>query len=387
MRYVKQVVKPGGQVFLYLRKEGLPAIPLKSAPGSPELHAEVRSLIAGLAPMPTVPGTMRAALRHYELESADFRSLADSTKYEYRLIMYELDEDLGQRAVASFTPQTIQAMRDVWAKRGHRAANMRLQILRNVLKPALVANGILTDPFAYVSDVRRPPTLAEPHVIWPAELVRLVIDTAIAERRFGLARAVAIARYAGARRGDLVKISRKARSQGRLIFRSGKRGIMVDQPEDPELTRWLDATPDRQPLSAWQTAQDRRRGVTRMPPSTLVYNVSGERYTEDGIGLELAKLIGRLVAAGSLEAAKYDFHGLRHTRGVEAALAGCTDAQGAALLGHGSPSSFAQYRRQADRIAMSSDAQGKITALREQTENAKLTTDRQQTDNCVGPTQ
>ena len=37
------------------------------------------------------------------------------------------------------------------------------------------------------------PTLAEPHVIWPAELVRLVIDTAIAERRFGLARAVAMA--------------------------------------------------------------------------------------------------------------------------------------------------------------------------------------------------
>ena len=108
---------------------------------------------------------------------------------------------------------------------------------------------------------------------------------------------------------------------------------------------------------------------------TLVYNRAGARYTEDGLGQELAKLIANLAKNGALTSSAYDFHGLRHTRGVEAALAGCTDAQGAALLGHSSPSSFAQYRRQADRIRMAEDAQAKITALRiaapEQVANAK----------------
>ncbi len=387
MKYVKRVVKPSGAVFLYLQKSGLPMVPLKSAEGSPELAAEVAAHIASLTPVPAIPGTMSAALKYYELQSADFAGLADSTKYEYRLIISEFEAAFGERAVASFTPQTIQRMRDLWAKRGHRAANVRLQLLRNVLKPALITNGILTDPFSFIADVRRPASLAEPHIIWPAEVVRTVIEAAIAERRFGLARAVALARYAGARRGDLIKISAKARIGGRLVFRSGKRGIMVDQPEDPELTRWLSATPDRQPLTPWQAAQDKRRGVIRMPPTTLVYNLSGERYTEDGVGLELAKLIGRLVTAQRLDRAAYDFHGLRHTRGVEAALAGCTDAQGAALLGHGSPGSFAQYRRQADRIRMSSDAQGLITALREQSKSEKVETEWKQSGNRNPPTQ
>ena len=371
MKHVQRIKRPNGSIDLYLRKRGLPHVRLTSPDGSPELEREVAALIAAYEPAKVIAGTLAQAIRNYELQSADFQSLADATKYEYRLIMYELSEDNGHMPVASFSAAFIQRLRDAWARRGHRAANMRLQILRNVLRPALIDNGVDTDPFSLIADVRRPRTLGEPHTLWPAEVVRAVIDRAIAERRFGLARAVVIARYAGARRGDLVAIPRSARQDGTLSYLSGKRRVLVQVPEDPELTRWLDTTPATQPPSAWQAAQDRRNGVTRLPAPTLVYNRSADRYTEDGLGLELRKLITKLQKDGEVAPGAFDFHGLRHTRGVEIALAGCSDAQGAAMLGHGSPSSFSIYRRQADRIRMGADGQAKITALREQARNEK----------------
>jgi len=375
MRYVNRVVRPNGQVELYLRKKGLPSFRLTSAEGSAELEREVEAMIAALQPARVAPGTLLLALRRYELESPDFRNLAESTKYEYRLLLNELTDTFGHMPIVSFTPAFLQRARDTWSKKGHRAANVRMQVLRNVLRPALIANGVTSDPFAFIPEVRRPATSPEPHGVWPAHVVTLVIETAIAERRFGLARAVAIARYAGVRRGDLVKLPRSARKDGRLMFLSGKRRVPVDIPEDPQLTSWLDQTPETQPLTRWQAAEDLRKGVTRLPATTLVYNRSSERYTEDGVGQELAKLIGKLHREKRLQTADFDFHGLRHTRGVEAALAGCTDAQGAALLGHGSPNSFAQYRRQADRIRMSDDAHIKITNLREQDRNRKVQRD------------
>jgi integrase len=380
MRYVNRFVSPSGEVFLYLRKKGLPKIRLRSPDGSPELAREVEALVKGLEPPKAVAGTLALAARHYELESADFRSLAASTKYEYRLAMYEIVEDYGQLAVQSFTAAMLVRMRDTWAKRGHRAANVRLQVLKNILRPALIANGIETDPFSFVSDVRRPRDLAEPHLIWPASVFATVIEAAIAQRRFGLARAIAIARFAGARRGDLVRIPRSARAGGRFQFRSGKRNVAVDVPEDPMLTHWLDETPQAQPLSPWQAAQDRRDGVTRIPPATLVYNRSSLAYTEDGIGQELRKVVDQLQRADKLLDGRFDFHGLRHTRGVEIALAGCSDAQGAAMLGHASPASFAAYRRQADKIAMGDQGQARIAALREQRVSAEVTNDCQKSD-------
>ena len=56
---------------------------------------------------------------------------------------------------------------------------------------------------------------------------------------------------------------------------------------------------------------------------------------------------------------------LQHTFGVEAALAGCSDAQGGALMGHSIPNSFATNRRQAARLALSDDGAALVTALRE----------------------
>ena len=77
------------------------------------------------------------------------------------------------------------------------------------------------------------------------------IRSAIASGQYGLARAVPIARYTGARRGDLVKLQRTARqvlpssNSAMMISRlSGKRRVPVKQREAPELTASLANIPD-----------------------------------------------------------------------------------------------------------------------------------------------
>ncbi|ACG78598.1 phage integrase [Phenylobacterium zucineum HLK1] len=372
MKYVNRVQRPDGTIQLYLRKRGLPAVRLPDDLPPRALEQHVARLIRDLVPGGTgaLRGTLAAAVRVYELESPEFRALAKSTQYEYRLILKEFDEDLGSVAISAFTPAFVDRLKTSWAKRGYRAANLRLQVLKNVLKPCLVSGLLEKDPFPLVGQVRRPRALREPHLIWSDEMFEVVAQAALDAGKPGLARALAIARYVGARRGDLVAIPRTARQNGRFRFMSGKRRVRVDVAEDPQLTRWLERTPD--------APEQRPRRGRKVPPgaepaatTTIVYNVAGRPYTEDGLALELRKLLARLHAQGRIDSDRYDLHGLRHTCGVELALAGCSDAEGAAMMGHGSPSSFVQYRRQADRVRLADAAATRVAALREQRSNKK----------------
>lgn len=368
MRYVKRYPDRLGQIRLYFRKAGHPRngealrSPWPGEEAGSALQAEVAAIL-GVQAARSRPSTLAGATRSYEL-SADFTVLAQGTKYLYRLALKEFDADLGALPIAAFTPALLLSLRDEWASKGHRAANVRLQVLKNVLTPQLIATGA-ADPFSRIKQVRRPREKAEAHPIWPEWVVTTVIEEAIALRKFGLARGVALGRYAGARRGDIVRMAQATRNAGRIAWLSGKRKVTVNMPEDPLLAEWLSATPEAQPRSKWQAHVQRKSGVVPMPPKTIVFNVRNRAYTEDGLGQELAKLVGALHLAGKIDSDRYDLHGLRHTFGVEAALAGCTDAQGGALMGHTSHSSFATYRRQASRLTMSDDGAALITALRE----------------------
>ncbi|MDR3510684.1 MAG: hypothetical protein P4L73_03560 [Caulobacteraceae bacterium] len=369
MKFVQQIRQPNGAVYLYLRKKGLPSVRLTAPIPDPgceagsALEAEVRRLIETLEAAVGLPGTLAEATRAYELKDANFKALADSTKASYREILKEFDATIGGVAIASFTPAYVLQLRDAWAKRGHRCANLRRQVLRNVLKRSLIAGQLERDPFPLVGEARRPADLPEPHILWSAHVVDQVIEAAVAQKKFGIARAVAVGRYVGARRGDLVKIAAAARQAGRIRFLSGKKRVLVDVAEDPELTAWLSATPAAQPETP-RRGRKSPANVTVLPPRTLVYTLRNLRYSEDGLGLELGKIVSKLHEAGAIDSDRYDLHGLRHTRGVELALAGCTDAEGAAMMGHHNAASFVQYRRQADRIQLSDNAAGKVIELR-----------------------
>ena len=376
MKYVKRYLNRGGQWLCYFRKQGHARdgealrSPWPTIGEGSELEVEVAAILGADAAKPRPrPTNLAGATRAYEL-SADFAPLAEETKQGYRYMLTEFDAGMGHLLLTAFTPSFIQQLRDEWAERGYRAANMRLQLLKNVLNPQLVALD-LPDPFSRIKGVKRPRTAKTAHPIWPEWMVTLVIETAVAKGRYGVARAVAVGRYAGARRGDVVDITHAARQTRwpsnvrRIGWLTDKKRVTVDMKEDPRLTHWLDATPASQPPSRWQAHMQRKTGVVRLPPQTLVYNISNEPYTEDGLGQELAKIVVALHAAGKIDSDVYDLHGLRHSFGVELALAGATDAQGAALMGHSSPSTFAIYRKQADKLVMSDVGSDLVTALLE----------------------
>jgi integrase len=360
MKNVNRVIGRDGVERLYFRKAGFPSVPLKSpmpAPGQEagsELEKEVAALLAA-QPAKPAPSTLHAALRVYELDSADFGILAASTKKSYRGLMKELDEDFGDLHVSTFQPAYLLTLRNTWAKRGYRVPSLLLGVLRNALLPAIIEQKHFEgDPFAMIPGVRRPHDLGEAHVIWPEHVVLKVIEQAIAEGRYGIARGVAIGRYAGPRRGDIVKLTKGARRAGRFAFLSGKRKVPVNQPEDPALTAILDGTPAAE------------------SSLILAYNLSGLAYTESGFHQGVTDLVERLFKAGEIESDEYTSHGLRHTFGVEGALAGWTDAVGMSMMGHSSSSSFATYRRQADRIRMQDDGAALVAQLRERTSNGDL---------------
>lgn len=367
-QYVQRVVGKDGVERLYLRRKGYPRARLSSPWGSDALAAEVKALCEALEPEKVVDNTLRHALRVYELEDADFRGLRDSTKYSYRLMLKEFEETLGTEPLATFTPAFIRSLKNLWARRGYRAANYRLQILKNVLKPAMIDGLVPSNAFDLVGQVRRPSDMKEPHPIWPMSVVERVIEAAIEQRRFGLARAVAIGRFIGARRSDLCVIGKSARQDGRFRFLSGKRRVPVDVREPPPLTRWLELTPDQQPDEARQ-GRKVQPGARPAAALTLVYNLSGRPYTPDGLGAELKDLVQALHAAGEIPSADYDLHGLRHSRGVEIALTTVSDAAGAAVMGQLSAASFAQYRRQADRMKLTDAVDELLYGKLEQGEN------------------
>ncbi len=381
MKFVKRVTRPDGTIQLYLRKRGLPSVRLPDGLSESALQQHVARLVEDLCPdgPGVLRGTLAAALREYELQSPEFRGLAASTKYEYRLMLKEFEDDLGSLAVSAFTPAYVERLKAAWARRGHRAANLRLQVLKNVLKPCLISGLLEKDPFPLVGQVRRPRDLGEPHLIWSDAVFATVIEAALEAAKPGLARAVAIGRFVGARRGDLVSIPRTARNQGRFQYMSGKRRVRVDVVEDPELTGWFSRTPDA-PEARPRRGRKVRAELPPLSTATLVYNLAGRPYTEDGLSLELRKLVGQLFRDGRIDSDRYDLHGLRHTRGVELALAGCSDAEGAAMMGHGSSSSFVQYRRQADRVRLADAAAVRIAALREQRSNGKWHKERHKSD-------
>ena len=384
MKYVQRFTDRHGHERLYFRKRGYPSRPLTSAWGTPDLQAEVDAILMLEASTRARPGTLKAACRAYELENPNFAALQESTKVNYRKMLYEMSDEFGALRLADFTPKRILQLRDHWAARGHAAANHRKQLLKNVLLPSIIeANK--GDPFAMIGKLRRPKSLKEPNPIWPDPVTRTVLEAAVAQGKWGLARAIALARWAGVRRRDLIRLTSRHRYEGRLQFITGKRRVPVDIPEDPELTAWLARTPDRAPQTPRQGCKVKAGSATKLQPLRLVYTLAGGAYTTSGLYNELKKLVVELALRQAIDGAilnddgdvvgsQYTLHGLRHTLGVELALAGCTDAQGAAILGHDNPISFTRYRRQADRIRLADDAAEKVLAQRERLANEAVST-------------
>lgn len=370
IRYVQRVTV-GGTLYLYFRKGDYREGPLRSPEGSEELRAEVRAILDRLAGVAAAqvprPGTVGGMLKAYAgtVEdgrrtgaSADFLALARSTQGLYHAAVDEMIEDCGDVKLAEVTRLWVRGMRDAWALRGHRVANVRLSILANALAPAIDDERISADPFSRLKRAKKPRGKGESNPIWTDEEVEAAIEDAITRHRPGLARAIALGRFGGFRRGTICAIPLHARVQGftddgeperRLNWITEKKLVLCDKREDPRLTAIIARTPSK--------------------ALTIAYNADGhpwkERQLNQAIDRHLARLAeqGRVRAMADAEGKAFcplTIHGLRHARGVEIAYAGGSDAEIMAQLEHASDRQAKEYRRQADRRRLADAGQDRI---------------------------
>lgn len=349
--YVQRIPTERG-LKLYFRK-GSVRRPLNSADGSDALRAEVNAILVELAQVERaqkpVAGTVGGLIRAYN-RSAEFLGLARSTQADYQRMLDEIEQDIGRVLLQDVTTAFIADLKNAWAPRGHRAANLRLQMLINAFGPAITDGRISSDPFHRLKKVKAPHDSDEPNAIWEDAEVEAVIACALQRKMPGLARAIALGRWAGFRRGTICAIPLNARTTGyaetggtyrRLHWLTEKRRVLCDKPEDPRLTTLLDRTPNR--------------------ALTIAYNRRNGRWQERQLNQAIDRLVASLAKEGSVRPI-LTLHGLRHSRGVELAEAGASDSEIMSQLEHKTVRAAQIYRRQAERRRLAGAAQKKVDA-------------------------
>ena len=252
IKYVQRIRRSNGTVDLYFRKGAHREGPLQSPDESQELLAEVNVIVARLARVQAAQtpkaGTVAGAIQRYRT-SADFLRLSRSTQKEYGRLLREIEADVGEVHLGEIDSSWITDVRDLWAPRGHKATNDRIQVLKNALAPAVRDRRIQFDPFVGLKKLARPHDAAEANMAWTDEEVDAFIALALQRKMPGLARAAALGRWGGFRRGTICRISLNARivsqdddgvAQRRLYWATEKRKVQCDKREDARLSALLD---------------------------------------------------------------------------------------------------------------------------------------------------
>lgn len=352
-----------GRERVYFRKAGHRKVELKAAWGTQALADEVAALLKGVKAKPAPElGTMLGAIRAYRGDSAariapsaEFITLAPSTQIEYERVLDEFEKTFVNTLLEDIDAGVVLDLRDKWAIKGYRAANLRLQIMKNVCKGPRIRGEIAGDPFALIEKVRRPQSLGESNPRWEDAEVAAAIAYAIERKKPGLARAIALGRWGGFRKQSICGLPRSARitrpdengaPERRLLWVTEKRLVLCDRREDPRLTELLARTPP----------------TGNVEPLTVAYNAQGQRWRPRALSHAIDRLIAVLAKRGAMREG-LTVHGLRHARGVELASRGASDAEIMTQLDHATPRAAQIYRRQADRVKMADAAQNKVDAM------------------------
>lgn len=354
-----------GRDKVYFRKAGTRKIELRSAWGTQALADEVAALVAAVRakPAPAV-GTLVGAIREYRGDSArgikpsaDFIVLAPSTQLDYERICDEFEITFACVLLDDVDAGYVLGLRDKWSARGYRAANLRLQIMKNICKAPRIRGEIDGDPFALIEKVKRPQSLGEANPRWLDDEVAAALEWLLEHGRIGLARAIALGRWGGFRRQSICALPRSARiwrrnddtgeRERRLYWLTEKRLVRCDRREDPRLTAFLERTE-----TLW-------RG--KVSPLTVAYNSRGESWKARALEHATERAV-KALARLELVRVGLTLHGLKHARGVELAAAGLSDAEIMPQLDHATTRAAAIYRRQAERLKLADAGQDKVDA-------------------------
>jgi integrase len=199
---------------------------------------------------------------------------------------------------------------------------------------------LLTDnPVRGIRRLRRErdkPTQNRP---WSEVECRTVLDAAPPYLRVP----IALAMFAGFRKGDLLTATKAALRDGMISVVTGKRGVAVAVPVHPILEEILSSAPEHDAV-------------------TLAANSRGQSWTESGYNSIFGKFIGRLEQEGRVQPG-LTMHGLRHTLGTRLREAGTDLDDIRRILGQKTLSMAQHYSETADRSEMAREAVSRLDLL------------------------
>lgn len=318
-----------GKTRRYVRRPGLPRVPLKGLPGSTEFMDTYKAAISGAAPeRPSRhgSGSMGALITSF-YRSTEFSNLSASSQATYRLILGGVAAKHGHRLVKQLEQtKARKIIEDIGVTRPG-MANLTRKILRRLFAYAISLNWRTDNPFASVPSYK----LGEHHTWTDDELKQF-------EQRWPLGTrerlTYALLLYTGQRLSDVTRMKRAHIKTG-FPVKTKKTSADLAIPIHPEV----------------------RRAVRAMKATglNLITDINGRPIQTARVGefmaeaIDAANLPDRCVP-----------HGLRKANQRLLAEHGGTTKELQAVSGHATLSESERYTRLADQKKLARSAMAKL---------------------------
>jgi integrase len=326
-----------GRTYYYFRHKGARQ-KLPGSPDTPEFWTEYARLLDQHKNDPTprlvADWTVGALIRDYK-RSSEYLDLAEKTRVDYARMLDRL-APIEAFAAADIRRRHIRQLREKLADKP-RAQKLFTQVA------SLLWNFAINNDYAEVNPASRMKRsgAARAYAPWSEEDCKAFEDS---KPPTTFLTAYMLARYAGQREGDILKMTRKSYADGAIEVVQDKTGEPVWIPAHAVLKAYLDALPC-----------DALLFVTRF----------------DGAAWKATTFSKSFHAWLREHGIKRHFHGLRHTAGKALAEAGCSEKEIQAILGHRTTTMVAHYTRAARQKRLASAAIAKLERTGTEHETAK----------------
>ena len=336
-RYV-QAIRAKGSVYLYFRRHRQ-RWRLPGRPGDPEFIAAYLELLGKTdldpAPRRVDDGAIVAMIRDYRA-SDEYLALKPKTQRDYGRM-------LGLFAAIDHHPAEGVRRRHIRELRKTLAGKARTQKLFTQVASALFNFGVDND-YCSLNPAARMKRIGKPksYVSWSDEQCD-AFEASLPPRH--LMTAFMIARFAGQRRGDVLRMARTAYDGSSIEVRQEK----TDEPLTIRAHRRLKAYLDQLPKDSL----------------LFVVDANGQPVDETAFSKEFR---AALDAAGLN---RLHFHGLRHSAGRALAEAGCSAHEIQSVLGHRTLQMVQHYTKAAQQKRLASAAITKLEGTGTEQESGK----------------
>jgi integrase len=337
-KYVMEIWRPEAETaYLYLRRRGEPVVPLPGPLFSEAFWTAYREAVGSPVAMQVgrdlaPPGSIRHGVVAYFASDA-FDALAPATQDKRRRRLEKFADEHGPKPLGSLSTERLTillAEETPFNARSWRTA------LSGFYEFAVHARLCKANP---TKGVRLPklPDYSGGFAAWEEEHVAAYFARWPLDTRQGLALALLL--NTAGRRGDVRRLGWPNAKDGVLRFRAAKNGEPVAAPVLPEL----------------------EEALAHVPLDRLLFlpSARGTPMSDTTWGDFFLKACRAAGLPPGLSA-----HGVRKAAAIRLLFAGCTEAEGLAILGDRDPSMWRLYTYAANRELLARQGYGKLLAAR-----------------------